>query len=192
MPLLLELIQASGLHPLEYFHQYCQRLLTGQLHLLLGYGIALSGNLKTTLLIVDNHQPQALILTELDKILICNNQNYYEPSRPTLALHSTALNASIDEIRQQFIQTNFQNNKCHNNCLSQYYGFLPQKLWQQCKEYIDNQFKELTKDPLMNAELLALQHQRLISAPWQQASLLSMRLQAEKQSHLFMNPLSYG
>lgn len=103
--MLLEIIDASPLSTESYFQQYCQKLLEGQLHLLLQYGLALSGDRQTTLVIFYESQPQALLFRELNELAIANQPYFQQPRQGAFSAIATR---ALDEVCQQFIQTNLQ------------------------------------------------------------------------------------
>ncbi|KTC87981.1 MULTISPECIES: IucA/IucC family protein [Legionella] len=176
-PLLLEIIDASQLSPESYFQHYCQKLLEGQLHLLLQYGLALSGDRHSTLVLFYENQPQALLFRELNELAIANQPCYQQPRQDAFSAIATR---ELDEVCQQFIQTNLQNNLSHwIRCLSQYYDLEPLKLWQMVASTIKNNFERLA--PGLPSEVLARQYKQLMSQPWEHICFLSMKLQRKKQ-----------
>jgi siderophore synthetase component len=189
VPLLLEIIAASKLSPESYFQQYCQKLLEGQLHLLLHYGLALAGNWQTTLVLIHENQPQALVFRELNKLAI-GDQLAHQQQR--LGAFSSMATSTLNEVSQQFIQTNLQNNlSLWIGCLNRYYGLERVKLWQVAARTIKNNFACLTQG--IPAEVSAMQYEQLMSAPWEHICSLSMKLQRKQQKihQLVPNFLDY-
>ncbi|KTD33089.1 FrgA protein [Legionella nautarum] len=188
-PLLLEIIAASNLCPLSYFQQYCQKLLEGQLHLLLQYGLALAGDWQTTLILIHENQPQAIVFRGFNQLAICQ-QPIYQQQR--LGALSSMTTSTLKEVCQQFIQTNLQNNlSLWINCLSRSYGLEPLKLWQVVACTIKSNFARLTRG--IPAEVSAFQYEQLMSAPREHICFLSMKLQRKQQKihQLVPNFLDY-
>lgn len=192
-PLLLEIILASGLNPVEYFRHYCQRLLSGQLHLLLRYGVVLGGDLETSLLLFEENQPYALMIAECNKVLICKNTMYSNRFNPAFPSASTSITDSLDEVRNKFLQSNLQNNLSYwIRCLNQFYGLELEKLWRIVRESLENRLRELAYDEEIDPAVFDLQKKGLLSTAWQHPCLLVMRLHASpkemyRQVH---NPLA--
>ncbi|NSL18073.1 siderophore biosynthesis protein [Tatlockia micdadei] len=167
-PLLLEIIQASGLNPESYFHQYCQMLLESQLFLLFHCGIALATSPQGLLILFDDNKPTALLLRKLEDIYICTQPAYPEHAAPCTP-------ANLSQIRYQFIQTNLQNNLSFwISCLNRYYGISPKKLWRIVANTIEINLAQVA--PVINPQVFAWQYSQLMLAPWQYVCALTMKL----------------
>lgn len=192
-PLLIEIIEASGMSALNYFQHYCQLILTSQFQLMLHYGVALECHQQNTLIAFNTHQPSALVVRDLGGIKISTHSLYDVIAKPTFHPDSTITAASLDEVGNKFIHGNLQSNlACWIQHLHCHYQLMPLELWQIVYTVIRQLFKTIS--PSLNPILVNHYQQQLLNRPWQHKSLLSMRLNQGQQQDLFVpisNPLSH-
>lgn len=191
-PLLIEIIERSGITPEHYFSTYCSLVLSGQLHLMLNYGIALECHQQNTLISFNEDQPSSLIIRDLGGIKICTHPLYDAVSKPALHPDSTIISNSLQEVGAKFIHGNLQSNlACWITCLATHYSLLPQSLW----HIVYRQLQQLLSDlaTCITPAILAQYRHQLLHHAWQHKSLLTMRLNQGQQEDLFTpiaNPLS--
>ena len=190
--LLTEIINSSNLSPLQYFRNYCQCVLAGQLHLLLCYGVALESHQQNTLVTFADHRPVALVIRDLGGIRICTHPFFDDVPKPVFHPESSINTDSLEEICNKFIHGNLLSNlACWISSLSIHYKIPEKSLWQivhqQIKTGLDNCKGKI------NSHILYYFQQQLLTHSWQHKSLLSMRLNQGNPSDIYTtisNPLS--
>ncbi|CEK11997.1 IucA/IucC family protein [Legionella hackeliae] len=190
--LLIDIINASGLEPLDYLKQYCQCLLSGQLHLLLRYGIALEAHQQNTLIAFTNHRPTAVVIRDLGNITICLHRFYESISKPTLHPESRITTEELAALNSKFIHGNLTSNLAYwIEHLAHYHGFSTHDLWQLVRQELYKLLEKLSPD--INKELFNYHKNLLFSKQWQHKALLTMRLYKENPDFiatLIANPLN--
>lgn len=190
LPLLIEIINSSGLNPIDYFRLYCRQVLTGQLHLLLHYGVALESHQQNTLVIFTNNKPEALVMREQVKPLICVNAFYQHVVKPVFHPDSTITTDNLPIICQQFTEGNLQNNLVYwLRYLNHYYSLPTEKLWRVIYSELQTALKNLAHG--IEPDLFKQQSHHLLAEPWQYQCSLSMRLnnRSSRLSQFIANPL---
>ncbi|WP_419419609.1 IucA/IucC family protein [Legionella sp. D16C41] len=191
-PLLLEIIQASGISPEHYFTQYCQCVLKGQLHLLMRYGVAFEAHQQNTLIVFENHQPKSLIIRDLGGIYVCQNDDFREAKNLALHPESTITTYNLTETFDKFIYSNLQSNLAYwINCLCKFNNFSPATLWHIVYKILNGELEQMVKS--IKPNVLAWYRQRLLQELWPHKSLLMMRLAPSEKHNQFnslSNPLS--
>lgn len=191
-PLLIEIIEASSVEPKQYFIDYCKCVLESQLHLLLHYGVALEAHQQNTLIVFQDDRPTALVIRDLGGIKICFNPVYDQIPKPLLHPESTITCSELDGLSNTFIHGNLLSNLSPwIECLSSIYGLSQESLWNGVRRIIQNVFDKFGTriDPVIHHWYL----QQLLINPWQQKSLLRMRLNQDQDTPVFFtidNPLS--
>ncbi|KTD15031.1 IucA/IucC family protein [Legionella israelensis] len=190
--LLIDIIQASGLHPLDYFRNYCDIVLSGQLHFMLSHGIAFEAHQQNTLLIFSHHRPKGLILRDLGNIRVCQQAMFDHPNKPELHPESTITTQNMDEVRHKFIHGNLESNIIYwIHALHQHYHISVTKLWKEVRGIVEKALTRIRKD--VHPALFNEQSYKLLNEPWQHKCLLSMRLnpiQADYVYYPLPNPLA--
>ncbi|MDX1837778.1 IucA/IucC family siderophore biosynthesis protein [Legionella taurinensis] len=190
-PLLLEIIEASGLSLREYFTVYCRLVLASQLHLMMRYGIAMESHQQNTLIRFDDHLPSAVVVRDLGGIRLSTHPVYDHVAKPRLHPDSTLASPELDGVCDKFIHGNLQSNLAHViAALNQQGQVTACELWQRASAELKRLFAELA--PAVPADLADWYYQKLLVRPWPYKNLLSMRLQGN-QDDLFSfvaNPLS--
>lgn len=191
-PLLVDIIQASALHPLDYFRRYCHIVLAGQLHFMLAYGLAFEAHQQNTLLIFSRHQPQGLILRDLGNIRVCQQTRFDHPGKPKLHPESTITTESLDEVRHKFVHGNLESNIAYwVKVLHQHYQIPLRVLWQEVRKTMEKILAGISKE--IEPVLFNEQAYKLFNEPWQHKCLLSMRLNPAQTEYIYQplpNPLA--
>lgn len=191
--LLIEIIEASAIAPEEYFIKYCQCILESQLQLLLQYGLALEAHQQNTLVVFQNHLPEAVIIRDLGGIKLCLNPLYDQIIKPTLHPESTITCTGLKNLSNAFIHGNLLSNIAFwVNCLHQHYKLSEKQLWFRVWQIINGILNQL--QATIKPEIYHHYKQYLLSKPWQQKSLLTMRLNENQDQPVFFvrpNPLSH-
>ncbi len=190
--LLSELIELSKSNPLTYFMDYCRYVLSSQLHLLLVYGIALEAHQQNTLIIFQADRPSGLVIRDLGGIKICNHPLYDRISKPILHPDSTIICSELNELSNKFIHGNLLSNLAYwIDCLAIDYKVAKPILWQKVRQILEQSLDKLK--PETDPQIYHWHRQQLLVNPWQQKSLLAMRLHDNQDQDLFSmirNPLS--
>ncbi|KTD64740.1 IucA/IucC family protein [Legionella spiritensis] len=191
-PLLTEIIDASGVAPEQYFTQYCRCVLTGQLHLMLRYGIALESHQQNTLVCFEDHRPAALVIRDLGGVRICTHALYDDLAKPVFHPDSTITTNHLEDVANKFIHGNLQSNLAHwIRSINQHYGIAGQDLWRIVYKTLKTLLNRLA--PETHPAIFQCYRQKLLVQAWQHKSLLSMRLVQGNLPDLFVaasNPLS--
>lgn len=192
-PLLIEIIKASGLTPLDYFSRYCHKILFGQLHLLLKDGVAFETQHHNILIIFADNLPQGLIIRNLEEINIDYSMLYQNNERPNLLSDSRIKSCNLDKLRTAFIHGTLQNNLNHwINCLKNEYQLNEHQLWNIVHQVLHTVLNELPKD--IHPRILCWQKHQLLSDAWQHQCLLTMRLKGNINKDIYIkqpNPLHH-
>ncbi|ASQ44842.1 IucA/IucC family protein [Legionella clemsonensis] len=192
-PLFIDILNSSGITPHAYFKDYCQKLLSGQLHLLLHYGIALEAHPQNTLIVFSNHRPVALIIKDLENACLCLHRFYEHVSKPKLSPDSKVMTENLNELVNKFIHGNFLSNIMGwIDNLSHNYSLAADDLWQIVHEEVRKQLKDFTSE--INVELLNYYKYQLLERDWRPFSLLPIRLSNVSNACLappIFNPLSH-
>ncbi|WED43137.1 IucA/IucC family protein [Legionella cardiaca] len=191
-PLLIEIIEVSGLAPRDFFRNYCQCLLFGQLHLLLRYGFAFEADQQNTLIAFTNNQPSALVIRNLDNASISMHRFYEQTLKPDFHLDSTIIANSLDGLVNKFVHSNLQSNLAYwITIINSHYHFTEKTLWQLVYTVIQQALAKIAPD--IEPSLFDFYQRQLLSKPWQHKALLSMRLHKDSTGYLsssVINPLS--
>ncbi|KTD07496.1 IucA/IucC family protein [Legionella jamestowniensis] len=191
-PLLIDILDSSNLSPDVYFRNYCQKLLTGQLHLLLNYGIVLETHSQNVFIVFDNHRPSALIIRDLENASLCLHRLYGDVEKPKLSSESKIVTNNLTELGNRFVHGNFQSNLAPwINTLNHHYGFATNKLWQIVREELRKLLDNFASE--INSELLNFFKDQLLVKEWQHTPLLTMRLHKDNKNYTafpIFNPLS--
>ncbi|MCL9683796.1 IucA/IucC family protein [Legionella maioricensis] len=191
-PLLIEMIKESGLTPINYFNQYCHKVLSAQLHLLLKYGVAFEALPHNTLLIFSEQRPQGLILRDLEQIKIAYSAFFEDNDKPDLPATSRIKTSSLDKLRTVFIHGTLQNNLGHwINSLTQEYQLDEQQLWHVVYQVMQTILNELAKE--IHPSILSWQKHQLLHDTWQHQCSLTMRLRGTINKDVYRahpNPLN--
>lgn len=192
VPLLIEIIEASRLNPISYFRNYCLCVLESQMHLLMHYGITLEAHQQNTLVIFEKHRPAGLVIRDLGSIKICFHSLYGSLVKPELHPDSTITCTELKELSNTFIHCNLLSNLAHwIQCLHEYYGFPKARFWKQVRQLIEELFHSFQVE--IHPEIHQWHKEQFLSLPWQQKSLLSMRLNLDQDEMIYStvdNPLS--
>lgn len=173
-PLLIEIIAESGQDPLSYFQQYCQCLLSSQVHLLLNYGLVLSCSEKNSQLLLKDNKPRALILSELNHIVVADLSAHLD-KLVTLGVEKVSQNL----LCRQFVESNLRCNLAYwVNCLSEYFPLSPKVLWQVVASSLDH-LSNLHGQQIAPALLNRFRSLLKVDA-WQTPRYLTVRLTAGK------------
>lgn len=173
-PLLFDIINASQLSPKLFFSLYCKRVLEGQLHLMLGHGIAFEAHQQNTLIVFKEHRPQALIIRDLGGIYLCKSSSYQENEALNLHAASTIITNDQADLSNKFIHGNLQSNLTYwVKYLSQYYPLSAKELWRIVFDTLQNAFNTI-KD--VDPDIVRWQRQRILAEAWPYKCLLTMRL----------------
>lgn len=190
-PLFIEIIQESGLTPMNYFSQYCHKVLFGQLHLLLKYGVAFEAKPHNTLIIFTDNSPQGLILQNLESTKIAYSEFFENSKKPDLPATSSIKTTNIDGLRSLFIRGTLQDNLAHwINSLKQEYPLDTQQLWHIVYDVMQTVLNELSKE--IHPHILCWQKHQLLHDTWQHQCLFTMRLQGTINQDIYRaqpNPL---
>ena len=103
-PLLIEIIQASGLMPIAYFQRYCHKVLLGQLHLLVKHSIAFETQPQNTLIIFAGDMPQGLLIHDHEKIRASYVDLFENKGEYTSSFNSISKNRATSQLHHYFIQ----------------------------------------------------------------------------------------
>ncbi|HAT8178390.1 TPA: siderophore biosynthesis protein [Legionella pneumophila] len=180
-PLLIEIIKASGLHPITYFTEYCHKILFGQLHLLLKYGIALEVEQHNILVIFNDNKPQGVIIREPSNIKICHHELFKNVQKPDLPDHLSIYTKDLNTARTLFIQGALKNNLHHLiGCLRDEYQISEKTLWGLTCQVIKTIFQDLYKD--IDPRILSWQQHLLLYDNWEHQPELLLSL------HSNLNP----
>ncbi|HHF7348393.1 TPA: IucA/IucC family protein [Legionella feeleii] len=190
LPLLIEIINSSGLNPLDYFRLYCRQVLTGQLHLLLHYGVAIDSHQQNTLVIFADNKPEALVVREQAKGLVCIHPCYQHVVKPVFHTGSVITSDNLAILCQQFIEGNLQNNLAYwLSLLNRYFSLKAETLWRVVYNELQTALKKLA--PSIESGIFKQQSYRLLAEPWHWQCQLSLFLnnRSERLSKLITNPL---
>jgi len=191
-PLLIEMIKESGLTPMSYFNQYCHKVLFGQLHLLLKYGVAFAAHPHNILIIFTESRPQGLVMRDFDKIKIAYSQCFEDNEKPDLPATSSIKTSNLDSLRTVFTHGTLQNNLGYwINSLKQEYQFDAQQLWYVVYQVMQTALNELAKE--IDSRILCWQKHQLLHDAWQHQCLLTMRLKGNLNEDIYRtqaNPLN--
>ncbi|KTD22663.1 siderophore biosynthetic protein, iron repressed FrgA [Legionella lansingensis] len=193
LPLLTEIIGASGLLPSDYFRRYCVCVLSGQLHLMLRYGVAFEAHQQNTLLIFTDNQPSAVVIRDFGNICVCMHECYKHDLKPDFHPDSAIVTNNVTELCDKFVHGNLRSNFAYwIKCLCQHYGLNSHDLWQLVRWEIQKILTTIAPD--IDPQLFELQRHHLLSKSWQHKALLTMRLHKERYDGLSVavtNPLSH-
>ncbi len=191
VPLIIEIIQESGLTPLSYFALYCRKVLFSSIQLFLKHGIVFETSVQNTSVIFEEHKPQGLILKELTDIKISDRSplNTGEnPERPATALKT----AGMGELRASLIQNTLQQNiKRWVNTLNIQLEIPKKLLWDEVHQTLNTLFNELTNE--IEPRILQQQKDLLLHEAWLHQCLFTMELSAHSFPNFFVpeeNPLA--
>lgn len=186
-PILIEIIEASGLDALAFFGRYCQRILTGPLDFLLRYGLSLAPEQQHSFIMFENNQPQALILATFNSLYLCESKACQ--ARPALdfRLEGEQKTDSPAFLCQHFIQNYLQNNLARwVDCLSHFYSLEQKELWQKVQQKILECLTVRSLD--LEPERLIQYRKQLLKAPWQYPALLTQRLEGKHRNETICQP----
>lgn len=191
-PLLIELIEHSTLNPEAYFSEYCHCVLAGQLYLLVRYGIALEAHQQNTLIIIQNNRPTGLVIRDLGGITLCYHHIFDLVDKPELHPESSIISTELTDLSNKFIHGNLISNLTPwVNSLHSVYGISIDSLWRQVRTVLKGLLDCYRSE--INPFIYQWAHQQFLSRPWQQKSLLAMRLNQDQDESVFFkreNPLS--
>ncbi|WP_019215897.1 IucA/IucC family protein [Legionella tunisiensis] len=190
LPLLIEIINSSGLNPIDYFSLYCRQVLTGQLHLLFHYGIALESHQQNTLVIFTDNKPEALVMREQTNALVCINPCYQHVVKPVFHPDSAITTDNLAVLCQQFIEGNLQNNLAYwLGLLHRYFSLRTEKLWGVIYSELQTTLKTLA--PTVEPGIFKQQSHRLLAEPWHYHCRLTMLLnnRSSRLPQSITNPL---
>ncbi|KTC76884.1 IucA/IucC family protein [Legionella brunensis] len=173
--LLIEIINASGLSPIAYFKNYCQCVLSGQLHLLLRYGVAFAVHQSNTLIAFQDNQPRALILRDIDHLSCGQHPSYEFSFEPDFQSNSKVMTENLAELCNKFVHSNIQSNLAYwISHLSHHYGLNTSELWQLVRIELQQLLAHNSRE--VDSQLFNFYQHQLFSQPWHHVSLLSMYL----------------
>ena len=140
-----------------------------------------------------NHLPEAVIIRDLGGIKLCLNPLYDQIIKPTLHPESTITCTGLKNLSNAFIHGNLLSNIAFwVNCLHQHYKLSEKQLWFRVWQIINGILNQL--QATIKPEIYHHYKQYLLSKPWQQKSLLTMRLNENQDQPVFFvrpNPLSH-
>lgn len=181
-PLLIEIIDSSGLNPIDYFRNYCRCLIASQLHLLLCYGFTFEAHQQNTLIAFSQNQPTAIVMRDLGNVSMSTHHFYDNLDKPQLHLDSTILSTDANDLCDKFIHGNFQSNLAHwITHLCHCFNLSAHHLWQIVRIELQIQFNQFSAE--IDNELLKIYKNQLLIKQWQHKSLLTMRLCKENHDH---------
>ncbi|HAZ7574086.1 siderophore biosynthesis protein [Legionella sp. PATHC032] len=191
-PLLIEIIKASDLHPMAYFTEYCYKMLFGQLHLLLKYGLALEVEQHNILVIFDDNKPQGIIIKEPNNLKICHHELFKNVQKPDVSDHLSIYTKDLNKIRTLFIQGTLKNHLNHLiGCLRDEYQISEKTLWGLTRQTMQTVFKDLPKD--IEPRILSWQQHLLLHDNWEHQPELLLSLHSNLNPNITIkesNPLS--
>ncbi|MFO9415575.1 siderophore biosynthetic protein FrgA [Legionella pneumophila serogroup 1] len=191
-PLLIEIIKASGLHPTTYFTEYCYKMLFGQLHLLLKYGLALEVEQHNILVIFDDNKPQGIIIKEPNNLKLCNHELFKNVQKPNAPDSLSIYTKDLNQVRTLFIQGTLKNHLHHLiGCLRNEYQIPSRTLWGLARQVMQTVFKDLSKD--IDPHILSWQQHLLLHDNWEHQPELLLSLHSKINRNITIkeyNPLS--
>lgn len=190
-PLVIEIIKASGLQPMTFFTQYCHKMLFGQLHLLLKYGVALEVEQHNILIIFDNNKPVGTIIRNLNNLKICHHELFKNIQKPDLPEHLSIYTKDLNKARALVIQGTLKNNLHHLiNCLRDEYQIPEKKLWDLVRQIMQTIFKHLSKD--IDPRILSWQQHLMLHDVWEYQPAFTLSLHSNPNTNITIkepNPL---
>lgn len=142
--LLREIIKNSFLSPIEYFHEYCHKLLYGQLTLLIKFGVVVTSPLTELLIILDDAKPHGFVIRSVDHLVI-GRVPHLKYTPPDLPDDASFITSDLDALRALFVQNTIQNNlECWIECFLKEFQIQPHILWNKVIHVIEHIFNELT------------------------------------------------
>lgn len=192
-PLLIEIIDCSGLSPIVYFERYCDTLLPGQMTLYLKYGLSLESHQQNAFMVFDNdHLPVKTINRDLGGIRV--KRSLLKRHGYFLSLVSNAIDTDDDsEIRNKFIHANLESHIAYviQAMVKHCPGIEADQLWLIVKRKMMATLDSLQSD--IGKQRYETEKAGLFSMPWQFKSLLRMRLEPNQTQYLYRtktNPLA--
>jgi staphyloferrin A synthase len=189
-PLLVELIELSKQTPENYFKNYVQLLLKGQLHCYLRFGIALESHQQNTLCVFKNHLPVKHIMRDLGGIRIYPDMANKSGFDINLYPNSLIVSNNLNEVRNKFIHANFQSNLAYwISGLCSHFALDAKSLWQLVK----TELITLVKSIPAQKHVIEEQMNALLTKPWQHKCLVRMRLEPTQGQYIYrqlQNPLA--
>ncbi|KGP64332.1 siderophore biosynthesis protein [Legionella norrlandica] len=177
VPLIIEIIQASGLQPMTYFAQYCYKLLFGQFHLLLKYGVALKIEQQNVLVIFEQNMPQGIVIKNLSHLQICHHELFKDIQKPNVPEPLAIYTKDLNHLRALIVQGTLKNNLYHwIQCLNSNYHILEKKLWSVVRGVIQSVFQDLSKDKAIDLRLLSWQQHLMLYEDWEYQPLFTLCL----------------
>jgi siderophore synthetase component len=193
-PLLIEIIDESGLTPEAYFKRYCECLLPGQMTLYLKYGLALESHQQNTLMVFDEKNlPVRQLNRDLGGIRVMlqslKKQGYILSLDASVAIVTDDEN----ELRHKFIHSNLQSHLAYviDAMVLHCQGVKAETLWGIVRDIMAPLLEEMR--PLLGEKRYQQEKKGLMSAPWELKSLLRMRLEPCHGQYLYRkshNPLN--
>lgn len=188
-PLLIEIIQSSGLAPIAYFQLYCHKVLFSQLHLLVKHGIAFEIQHQNTLIVFSDDVPQGVLIRDHGKIRVSYADLFENKEKVDSSSSTLYKNSPSSELHHHFIQGALQNNLGYwIKTLNQEYRLDTQQLWAIVNQMIHSIFNELSKE--MPNSSLNQQKQQLLSRTWQHQCVLTMKLKGNTNTAIYTDRTS--
>lgn len=191
-PLIIEIIQASGLNPMEYFSLYCHKIINCQLDFMLKFGVAFAASHNKSLVVFSNNKPEGIVICDIQNIKISTLEFYKDLGCPALPLDSKITTNTLEELGTYFIQGVLRNNISYwIDTLSNAYHLNSNHLWDIVKQVMQLYFNKLSND--IDPSVLNTHKQQLLHAPWQHQCTLTMHLKGNPHKDIYikhMNPLN--
>lgn len=177
---------------MAYFTEYCYKMLFGQLHLLLKYGLALEVEQHNILVIFDDNKPQGIIIKEPNNLKICHHELFKNVQKPDVSDHLSIYTKDLNKIRTLFIQGTLKNHLNHLiGCLRDEYQISEKTLWGLTRQTMQTVFKDLPKD--IEPRILSWQQHLLLHDNWEHQPELLLSLHSNLNPNITIkesNPLS--
>jgi siderophore synthetase component len=169
-PLLAEIIEASQIGPIDYLAQYCDKLLFGQLHLMLKYGVTFNPSMTQPLIIFEKDRPQGIIIRDLEHLKLNSGPLLKDP-----VPNASCLRQDIKNTGLSFVESNLLNNlSAWVRCIDNYFQIPQKQLWSTVRDRLKVLFDQLSKD--IDPKLLSQYKHCILASNWQQECRLQMSL----------------
>ncbi len=190
-PLIIEIINESGLAPVPYFAFYCYKILLGSLHLFLKHGVVLETLEQNMLIIFEESIPRGLILKKLTDIKIDDRFFVTTKEHSELPLSTSLKTITPDELSTSFIKNILQKNiKRWVNALTAEFQLAETLLWNEVHHALNKVLAEIATD--IDPQTLSWQKKQLFQDTWQHQCVFTMKLSSNSFKSVYIqeeNPL---
>lgn len=179
-PLLAEIIESSDLGPLEFFAEYCDKLLSGPINLMLKHEIILNLQTEDVYVIFENNRSSGIIIRNISQL-----ESYEDIHQaPGLPLHN------LEQLNLSFIQSYFINNlNAWIQFLNDYYHIPPTRLWRITRQHVEKHIDHLSGE--LDAKIVSQQKFLILNSHWQTESRFQMSLHPMKNKRIMMKMTNY-